>query len=109
MLRYCFTLDLKDAPEMIAEYEEHHKRVWPEILESIKSAGIEVMQIYRWSNRLFMIMEVDNSFSFSEKARNDAANPKVQEWENIMWKYQQALPGTIDGAKWQRMDKIFGL
>ncbi len=109
MNRYCFTLDLVDDPELIAEYERLHQRIWPEIYASIRDAGIEAMQIYRFVNRLFMIMEVSDTFSFEQKSVMDAGNPKVQEWETLMWKYQQALPGTKPGEKWMLMNKIFEL
>lgn len=109
MHRFCLTLDLKDDPKLIAEYEAYHKAVWPEILDSIKTSGIEKMQIYRFANRLFMIMEVNNSFSFEAKSKADAMNPKVLEWEELMWKYQQSLPGSKPGEKWQLMNKIFEL
>lgn len=109
MKRYCLTLDLKDDPALIARYEVYHKQIWPEIEASIKEAGIEKMQIYRWNNRLFMIMEVNSTFSFEKKNSADAANEKVQEWETLMWKYQQPLPGTKPGEKWMLMDKMFEL
>jgi len=109
MQRYCLAVDLKDNEKLISEYVEWHRRVWPEILESIRSEGIESMKIYRFSNRLFMIMEVNDSFSFDKKAAADAINPKVQEWEELMWKYQQAIPGTKAGEKWVLMDQIFEL
>lgn len=108
-MRYCFTLDLIDDDRLIAEYEEHHRKVWPEILNSIKSSGITGMEIYRVSNRLFMIMETDATFSFDKKNEMDRQNPTVQEWENLMWKYQQPLPGAQPGEKWKLMDKIFDL
>jgi L-rhamnose mutarotase len=108
-MRYCLALDLKDDPALIAEYEQYHQKVWPEIIESIKSPGIEAMQIYRTGNRLFMIMETNDHFSFDQKAYSDAANEKVQEWEQLMWKYQQALPWTKKGDKWVIMEKIFDL
>lgn len=107
--RYCFTLDLIPDDQLIAEYEEMHRKVWPEIIESIRSSGIEDMEIYRTGNRLFMIMEVNENFSFEHKANMDAVNEKVQEWETLMWKYQQALPGAKPGEKWIKMDKIFEL
>jgi len=109
MTRYCLTLDLINDPDLIAAYEQYHQAVWPEILESIKTTGIKHMEIYRWQNRLFMIMEVAEDFSFAEKAKQDAANPKVQEWETMLWKYQQALPGVKPGEKWQLMRHIFTL
>ncbi|MCR8666733.1 L-rhamnose mutarotase [Aestuariibaculum sp. M13] len=107
--RYALACDLKDNPELIAEYIKLHKNVWPEILESIKAAGIEDMEIYNIENRLFMIMEVNDSFSFERKAEMDANNLKVQEWENFMWKFQQELPMAKPGEKWMLLDSIFKL
>lgn len=107
--RYCLTVDLKDDDQLIATYEALHKEVWPEIVKSIKSSGIEHMEIYRISNRLFMVIEVNEDFSFDRKAALDAEDEKVQEWETLMWKYQQALPGAKPGEKWMIMDRIFEL
>lgn len=107
--RYCLTLDLKNDAALIAAYEAHHRAVWPEVLQSIRAAGIQQMEIYRWGARLFMIMEVGEDFSFEEKAAADAANEKVQQWEELMWQYQQALPGTQPGSKWQLMEPFFSL
>ncbi len=109
MKRYCLSLDLKDEPELIAEYERLHQNVWPEITESIRASGIENMEIYRFGNRLCMVMETGDGFSFSAKAAADAVNPRVREWENLMWKFQQAVPGTAKGEKWVMMNKIFEL
>lgn len=109
MHRYCFALDLKDDDQLIAEYKAYHKAVWPEIIQSIKASGIKKLDIYLISNRLFMILEADASFSLEKKAEMDASNPKVQEWEELMWKYQQALPTAKLGEKWMLMEKIFEL
>ena len=46
MTRYCLALDLKDDPQLIAAYEEYHASVWPEIITSIKEAGIKNLEIY---------------------------------------------------------------
>jgi len=56
-----------------------------------------------------MIMETEDDFSFEAKAAADAANPRVQEWEELMWTYQQALPLAKPGEKWMRMERIFRL
>jgi L-rhamnose mutarotase len=109
MHKYYLTLDLKDDPKLIAEYEAHHKAIWPEIRESILQSGIINMEIYRYGNRLFMLMETNESFSFDKKAAADTENPKVQEWETLMWKYQQPLKNTLKGEKWVLMNKIFEL
>lgn len=109
MKTYALALDLKDDEQLIKEYEQHHRAIWPEIKESIQNAGIVDMRIYRLSNRLFMFMEVSDDFSFDKKAAMDATNPKVQEWETLMWKYQQPLAEAKEGEKWLLMEEIFRL
>ncbi|MDO3628959.1 L-rhamnose mutarotase [Mucilaginibacter sp. BT774] len=111
MKKYCLAVDLVDNPELIAEYENWHKteNAWPEIMKSITDSGINNMEIHRTGNRLFMIMETDDSFSFDRKAAMDGSNQKVQEWEQLMWKFQQPLPWAKEGEKWVLMNKIFEL
>ena len=109
LLKYCFALDLKDDDDLITEYKKHHSEVWPAIIKSIKDTEIEDLEIYCIGNRLFMIMKVNDDFSFEEKAAADTANKVVQEWEELMWKYQQALPIAKPGEKWMLMEKIFQL
>ena len=110
-LRYCLALDLVNDPNLIEEYDYWHKAEngWPEIKKSILDGGITNMEIYRSGNRLFMIIDTDETFDFEKKAAMDATNPKVQEWERLMWKFQQPLPWAKEGEKWILMDKIFQL
>ena len=109
MKRFCLALDLKNDEKLIAEYEAYHEDVWPEIKKSITDSGIQQMEIYRIENRLFMIVEANDDFSFETKALQDNSIPKVNEWEELMWKYQQALPTSQPGEKWMLMKKIFQL
>jgi L-rhamnose mutarotase len=109
MQKFCLALDLKDEEAIIKEYEEYHKEVWPEIIESIKTSGITNLEIYRVGNLMFMIIEATDDFSFEKKSTMDAANPTVQQWEELMWNYQQALPTAKPGEKWLLMNKIFSL
>jgi|SRR5579859_45078 len=107
--RYCLTLDLKNDPELISEYRRYHKKIWPEITQGIKDAGIEDMEIYLLGTRMFMVMEVNERFSFEAKTKADRENPKVREWEELMWKFQEPLPDAKPGEKWVLMERIFKL
>lgn len=107
--RYCLALDLQDDPKLIAEYKRYHERIWPEITKSIKDSGIEDLEIYLLGTRLFLVMEVGENFSFAAKAKADQENPKVQEWERLMWKFQKPLSGAKPGEKWLLMERIFKL
>lgn len=109
--RLCYACDLIDNPDLIEEYKKYHAKEnsRPEITKSIKDSGIVDMEIYILANRLFMIMEVDETFTPERKQMMDAANPDVQEWEKLMWKFQQAPPGAKEGEKWLPMEQIYKL
>ena len=107
--RYSLALQLKGNADLIRQYEAHHKKVWPEIIASIKDSGIEQMEIYIPGTRLFMIMEVNDDFSFERKVAMDKTNTKVQQWEELMWKYQEPLEEAAQGEKWMLLNKIFDL
>jgi L-rhamnose mutarotase len=107
--RFCLTLDLKNDPKLIAQYKRYHERIWPEITLSIKDSGIEDMEIYLLGTRMFMIMEVNDSFSFEAKTKADQDSPRVQEWETLMSTFQKALPEAKPGEKWLRMERVFKL
>ncbi len=98
-----YALDLIDDIDLIAEYEEYHKKVWPDIIKTIRDKGYLSMEIYRVENRLFMVAEVDTSVS------PPSTLPIEEEWEDLMWTYQQALPRSKPGEKWRPMKKIFDL
>jgi L-rhamnose mutarotase len=107
--RFCLALDLKDDPTLITDYKRHHEKIWPEIAASIRDSGIVDLEIYLLGTRLFMIMEVNESYSFEAKAAADRLNPKVQQWEDLMWRFQQPLPQAAPGEKWMLMERIFRL
>lgn len=98
-----------DDPLLITEHEHWHKAEngWPGIRKSIPESAITAMEISGSGNRLFMIMKTDDGFSFERNAATDAAGPKVQEWERLMWDLQKPLPWAKEGEKWLLMKKTF--
>lgn len=111
MKRFCLALDLIEDAGLIARYEQYHQagNVWPEITKSIRESGILNLEIYRLENRLTMIMETEDYFSFEKKDRLDKANPSVQKWEKLMWQFQKPLPWANKGEKWVLMNKMYEL
>ena len=109
MPRFCLTLDLKNDETAISEYKRYHARIWPEVRDSLIAAGVTDMEIYLMGTRMFMIMDVDDTFSLSAKAAADAVNAKVQEWETIMHNFQEKLPQSEPEQWWVVMDRVFSL
>ena len=109
--RYCQTLDLKDDSALIVEYVERHSeaKVWPEIMEGIRSVGILEMEIYLTGTRLFMMVETTADFDWDKAFSYLAALPRQAEWEDYMSIFQLSKPGASSAEKWQLMDRIFRL
>ena len=109
--RYCQTLNLKDNPELIAEYRKRHSQgeVWAETLAAIREVGILEMEIYILGTRLFMIVETPLDFEWDSAMARMATLPRQDEWEEYMSVFQQADPGASSAEKWQLMDRMFYL
>ena len=109
--RLCLALDLVDDPALIAAYEGWHRpgQTPKEVLASIRDSGITQMEIYRAGNRMFMLIEANDSFSETAKAAADAENPHVQAWVALMARFQQPLPVAGPDGSWIEADRVFRL
>lgn len=109
--RYCQTLELKDAPDLIREYVRRHSEAdhWPEIVEGIRAVGILEMEIYLLGTTLFMIVEAPRDFDWDTAFERLAGMPRQQEWEAYMSIFQQASAEASSAEKWKLMDRIFHL
>ena len=89
--RYVQTMELKDDPKLIAEYQRRHSRseAWPEILEGIRQVGILDMQIFILGTQLVMIVETPLDFDWDSAMARLATLPRQQEWEDYMAMFQQ--------------------
>lgn len=109
--RYCQTLDLRDNPELIAEYRRRHAEgnAWQEIIDGIRQVGILEMEIYILGTRLFMIVETPADFNWDEAMARLATLPRQAEWEDYMADFQQAEKGAASNEKWRMMERMFHL
>ena len=109
MSRAVLAVDLKDDPATIEAYKEHHRRVWPEVIRSLRAAGIREMEIYLLGRRLVMIVETDGRDVRQCFAAHVTSHPRVVEWEALMKAMQQPVPGTEPGEWWTEMQPVFRL
>jgi L-rhamnose mutarotase len=107
MIRQVLAIDLKDD-SVVETYRDYHRRVWPEVLDSLRTSGVFAMQIYLLGRRLVMIAELeDGSDLRSAFATRIASNPRVAEWERLMMSLQQPAPGAGEGEWWTAMEPVF--
>jgi L-rhamnose mutarotase len=109
MTRSVLMMDLKDDPDAIKTYVEHHEHVWPEVVRSLRNAGIEDMEIYLLGRRLVMIVETPDGDVKRCFAAHKASHPRVIEWEALMKSLQQPPPGAPPGEWWAEMRQVFVL
>ena len=109
--RYCQTMDLRDNPELIAEYRRRHGEgeAWQEIIDGIRSVGILEMEIYILGTRLFMIVETPLDFDWDTAMARLAKLPRQQEWEEYMAMFQNCAKDATSDEKWQMMERMFYL
>jgi L-rhamnose mutarotase len=110
MRRYVLTVDLRDDSDAIEAYREHHRRVWPEVVDSLRRAGVHRMDIHMLGRRLVMILELHDGLDVRRVfATHAASNPRVQEWERLMRSLQEPSSGAPPGESWAVMDPVFQL
>ena len=109
--RYVQTMELKDDPQLIAEYRRRHSQAeaWPEIQAGIREVGILDMQIFILGTRLVMIVETPVDFDWDRAMARLATLPRQQEWEDYMAIFQQCAEGATSDEKWQMMERLFYL
>ena len=106
MIRHVLMVDLKDDPGAIDAYRAHHRRVWPEVVRSLRVVGIREMEIYLLGRRLVMIVETDGRDVRRAFAAHVASSPRVAEWEALMKSLQQPPPDGRPGEWWTEMEPI---
>jgi L-rhamnose mutarotase len=110
MTQCVLTVNLKNDPSILAAYRRHHERVWPEVLQSLREAGIERMDIHLLGRQLVMVVELSDGLDVRRAfAAHRASSPRVAEWECLMKSLQEPSPLATDGEWWTVMEPVFCL
>ncbi|MDA0803124.1 MAG: L-rhamnose mutarotase [Planctomycetota bacterium] len=109
MAQFAYALDLIDDDAVIAAYEQHHQRIWPEVAKALRDIGITEMHIYRSGARLFMVFQASDAFDPDRDFARYAAMSRIDEWERLMKSYQRASPAAAPGDWWSHMRCVFSL
>lgn len=110
MNRYVLTLDLRDDPDAIVAYRRYHAEAWPEVVHSLKAAGVHDMDIHLLGTRLVMIVDLQEGLDLKRVFdMHRSSSPRVAEWEQLMQTLQQPAPGARAGEWWAMMEPVFQL
>ena len=107
---FGLALDLRDDPQVIADYERYHREVWPDIQRAMRAVGVESQRIFRSGNRLFLVMETRDDFDWERDfARYLESTSQAREWDALMHGYQQVVPAAQPGEWWSVMKEVYNL
>lgn len=109
--RYVQVLELRDDPELIAQYRKWHSQEfsWPEIRQGIREVGILEMEIYILGTKLVMIVDAPADFDWDSAMARLATLPRQAEWEAFVAKFQGCSVEARSDEKWQMMERMFYL
>ena len=108
MARYVFTLNLKDDAAAIEAYRRYHREVWPEVIESLRRAGVQHMDIYLLGRRAMMVVEMTDGLDYREAFKAHASSsPRVAAWEHLMKTLQEPTAEAPPGEWWASMEPVF--
>jgi len=106
MKTFAYTLELKDDPDLIAKYKEYHKKVWPEVLNGIRKTGVLRSKIFLLGNRLFLIVEAEDSYN-AGTLQSYTSGPKEKEWDELMRTFQKPVKDARQGEWWAEMELVY--
>ena len=90
----------------LEEYRAYHAAVWPEVLEIIRQCNIRNYSIFHKDGYLFAYFEYVGD-DFDADMAKMAADPKTQEWWDIMMPMQEPLETRAQGEWWANMEEVF--
>jgi L-rhamnose mutarotase len=104
MPRVAFRLRIKAGKTK--EYDEAHRRVWPELLAKLKEVSISNYSIFRRDQDLFLTMQVADFDAAWRALDKDSTNLK---WQQEMAPLFEPVPGLQTGERFAMMKEVFYL
>jgi L-rhamnose mutarotase len=95
-------------PEAEEEYKRIHVKIWDEIADAIRAAGITNYSIYHKDGWLFAYFEyVGPEDEFDARMEALAKAPRMEEWWSITKAMQIPLETRAEGEWWANMEEVF--
>ena len=86
------------------EYMEYHRtqfEKWPEISKGFSNADFQQLLVYRNGRQLMLVISIPKGKTLDElNPKTSENNPRVDEWNKIMAKYQEGIEDAPKGTTW---------
>ena len=96
--------NLVEDEKMQKEYLDYHKtqfEKWPEISKGFCNAEFQRLAIFKKDRQLMLIISIPKGKKLDDlNPKTTLNNPKVDEWNSIMKKYQEGIEGTKPDEVW---------
>jgi len=104
--RVAFVLKVRE--DRIEEYKEHHRAVWPEMLDALQRTGWHNYSLFmREDGLLFGYFETPENF---QAALDGMAREEVNaRWQEFMAPYFEALGGARPDEMMVELEEVFHL
>lgn len=105
MARYCFLLHVR--PELLDEYRQRHRAVWPEMLEALRESGWRNYSIFlRPDGLLVGYVEADDLARAQEAMAATEVNAR---WQAEMSHFMVGADGRPPDESFELLDEAFHL
>jgi L-rhamnose mutarotase len=84
--QYAWVLEVRPGYE--EEYKRRHDEIWPEMVQTLRDAGIRNYSIFRYGLTLFGYFETDDLEQTVEYLRNSEVNRRWSEWMDPIMKVE---------------------
>ncbi|MEO8534923.1 MAG: right-handed parallel beta-helix repeat-containing protein [Flavobacterium sp.] len=104
------TANLVDDAKLQKEYVEYHKtqfEKWPEIAKGFCNADFQQLQVFKNGRQLMLIISIPKGESLDQlNPKTTQNNPRVDDWNNLMKKYQTGIEGAKPDETWIFLNKV---
>ena len=84
--QYAWVLEVRPGYE--EEYKRRHDEIWPEMVQTLRDAGIRNYSIFRYGLTLFGYFETDDLEQTVEYLKNSEVNRRWSEWMDPIMKVE---------------------
>ncbi len=104
------TCNLVVDAKLQQEYMDYHVtqlEKWPEISKGFCNADFQQLQVFRDGRQLLLVISIPKGKTLAElNPKTTENNPRVNDWNELMKKYQTGIEGTKPGEVWVELTKL---